>query len=117
ACGKAVAELCMGAALLPRPGEEPDLDSAHPEPRAQAENIRKMLLAMVQDIRTIVIRLADELLRLRELKGAPAKEQQHAARLVLEIYAPLASRLGIWQLKWELEDLAFRYAEPATYRR
>ncbi|HEX7031025.1 MAG TPA: bifunctional (p)ppGpp synthetase/guanosine-3',5'-bis(diphosphate) 3'-pyrophosphohydrolase [Gammaproteobacteria bacterium] len=117
ACGKAVAELAKGAAALPRPGEEPDLDGAHPEPRAQAENIRKMLLAMVQDIRTIVIRLADELLRLRELKSAPAAEQRRAARLVLEIYAPLANRLGIWQLKWELEDLAFRYAEPETYKR
>ncbi|HEX6929065.1 MAG TPA: bifunctional (p)ppGpp synthetase/guanosine-3',5'-bis(diphosphate) 3'-pyrophosphohydrolase [Gammaproteobacteria bacterium] len=117
ACGNAVAALCAGAADLPRPGEEPDLDSAHPEPRAQAENIRKMLLAMVQDIRTIVIRLADELLRLRELKSAPVESQRRAARLVLEIYAPLASRLGIWQLKWELEDLAFRYAEPATYQR
>ncbi|HEX7047017.1 MAG TPA: bifunctional (p)ppGpp synthetase/guanosine-3',5'-bis(diphosphate) 3'-pyrophosphohydrolase [Gammaproteobacteria bacterium] len=117
ACGKAVAELTAGAASLPRPGEEPDLDGAHPEPHTQAENIRKMLLAMVQDIRTIVIRLADELLRLRELKSAPAAEQRHAARLVLEIYAPLANRLGIWQLKWELEDLAFRYAEPETYKR
>src|SRR5690606_14993939 len=117
ACGSAVAELCAGAASLPRPGDEPDLDGAHPDPRAQAENIRKMLIAMVQDIRTIVIRLADELLRLRELRDAPVETQRRAARLVLEIHAPLANRLGIWQLKWELEDLAFRYAEPETYRR
>ncbi|HEX6929332.1 MAG TPA: bifunctional (p)ppGpp synthetase/guanosine-3',5'-bis(diphosphate) 3'-pyrophosphohydrolase [Gammaproteobacteria bacterium] len=117
ACGSDVAALVIGAATLPRPGKEPDLDSAHPDPRSQAENIRKMLLAMVQDIRTIVIRLADELLRLRELKAATPDEQRAAARLVLEIYAPLANRLGIWQLKWELEDLAFRYAEPDTYQR
>lgn len=117
ACGNEVAGLAAGAAALPRPGEEPDLDGDHPEPRSQAENIRKMLLAMVQDIRTIVIRLADELLRLRELKTASKSEQRHAARRVLEIYAPLANRLGIWQLKWELEDLAFRYAEPDTYKR
>lgn len=116
-CGKAVAALVSGVAMLPRPGEEPDLDGAHPDPHAQAENIRKMLLAMVQDIRTIVIRLADELQRLRDLKSAPASEQRAAARVVLEIYAPLANRLGIWQLKWELEDLAFRYAEPETYKR
>lgn len=116
ACGREVALLTAGAATLPRPGEGPDLDGAHPDPDAQAENIRKMLLAMVQDIRTIVIRLADELLRLRDLKTAPADEQRLAARLVLEIYAPLANRLGIWQLKWELEDLAFRYAEPETYK-
>lgn len=115
-CGKPVVALVNGVALLPRPGEEPDLDDVHPDPLAKAENIRKMLLAMVQDIRTIVIRLADELQRLRELKTAPASEQQKAARLVLEIHAPLANRLGIWQLKWELEDLAFRYAEPATYK-
>lgn len=115
-CGKAVAALVNGVAMLPRPGEEPDLDSAHPDPHAQAENIRKMLLAMVQDIRTIVIRLADELQRLRDLKSAPAEQQRKAARLVLEIHAPLANRLGIWQLKWELEDLAFRYAEPEIYK-
>ncbi len=116
ACGETVVDLVVGANALPRPGEEPDLDGVHPDPGVQAENIRKMLLALVEDIRTIVMRLADELLRLRELKTASVDEQQRAARRVLEIYAPLANRLGIWQLKWELEDLAFRYAHPETYR-
>lgn len=116
ACGNSVSVLVAGVASLPRPGDEPDLDGAHPDPRAQSENIRKMLLAMVQDIRIIVIRLADELQRLRDLKTADTAEQRAAARRVLEIHAPLANRLGIWQLKWELEDLAFRYAEPETYR-
>ncbi len=115
-CGEAIAKLAEGAAMLPRPGEEPDLDAAHPAPGVQAENIRKMLIAMVQDIRTIIIRLADVLLLLRGLKAASVEEQRRAARVVLEIYAPLANRLGIWQLKWELEDLAFRYAQPDTYR-
>lgn len=86
-------------------------------PASQAEQLRKMLLAMVGDARVVLIRLADQLAALRALKKAPAATQQAAARIVQELYAPLANRLGIWQLKWELEDLAFRYREPDTYQR
>ncbi len=68
-------------------------------------------------MRLVLIRLAAQLVRMRNLKGATLVEQQRAAMETREIYAPLASRLGIWQLKWELEDLAFRYSEPEEYKR
>ncbi len=84
---------------------------------AQAETLRKMLLAVVTDPRLIVLRLADHLLALREAKYAPADQQRRVALEARELYAPLANRLGVWQLKWELEDLAFRYLEPENYRR
>jgi len=83
----------------------------------QADALRRMLLAVVTDPRLVLVRLAEQLRRMRR-----ARELDEAARLRLswetrEVYAPLANRLGIWQLKWELEDLAFRYLEPAEYRR
>jgi GTP pyrophosphokinase len=84
--------------------------------REQVEALRKMLLAFAQDIRVVLIRLASRLQTLRfhvATKTAPAPE---IALETLEIYAPLANRLGIWQLKWELEDLAFRFEQPATYK-
>lgn len=112
-----IQQLVTGATSLPRPGEIMPLDGAHPDESAQVENIRKMLLAMVEDIRTIIIRLGQELLYLRQIKDAPDEVRREAARTTFAIYAPLANRLGIWQLKWELEDLAFRYAEPETYKR
>ena len=83
----------------------------------QAEGLRKLLLALASDVRLVLIRLALQLVRMRGLKDAPEPEQRRAAQETQEIYAPLASRLGIWQLKWELEDLAFRYTEPQEYRR
>ena len=83
----------------------------------QAEGLRKLLLSLASDVRLVLIRLALQLVRLRSLKGASEPEQRRAALETREIYAPLANRLGIWQLKWELEDLAFRYSEPAEYRR
>jgi GTP pyrophosphokinase len=86
-------------------------------PGAQAEALRKMLLAVVTDARLILIRLADQLHRLRSCKDAPEAERQRIALETREIYAPLANRLGIWQLKWELEDLSFRYLEPEVYKR
>jgi GTP pyrophosphokinase len=84
---------------------------------AQAENLRKLLLAVIRDARVLVIRLADRLQALRELKQDEVGRQRLLARAAREIYAPLANRLGIWQLKWELEDLAFRYLEPENYRK
>jgi GTP pyrophosphokinase len=83
----------------------------------QAEGLRKLLLSLASDVRLVLIRLALQLVRLRGLRGATVAEQQWAALETREIYAPLASRLGIWQLKWELEDLAFRYSEPEEYKR
>jgi len=89
-------------------------DESSPE---QVERLRRMLLSMVDDIRAVLIKLAFRVQRLRQLKLAPESEQQEIAQESLDIFAPIANRLGIGQLKWELEDLAFRYLEPDTYRR
>lgn len=81
----------------------------------QSEALRKMLLAIVSDVRLVLVRIAEQLYRLRQAKKAPRRLQQSLAIETREIYAALASRLGIWQLKWELEDLSFRYLDPDTY--
>jgi GTP pyrophosphokinase len=83
----------------------------------QAEGLRKLLLALASDVRLVLIRLALQVVHLRSLKNASEVDLRRAALETREIYAPLASRLGIWQLKWELEDLAFRYSEPDEYKR
>ena len=84
---------------------------------AQAENLRKMLLAMVEDIRVVLIKLAERTHALRYLTGRGDAEWRTAAREVVDVYAPLANRLGLWQLKWELEDLSMRALEPDEYKR
>ena len=89
---------------------------SHLKPQ-QAEGLRKLLLALAADVRLVLLRLALQLVRLRHLKEAPVEEQRRAALETREIYAPLANRLGIWQLKWELEDLAFRYCKNDEYKR
>jgi GTP pyrophosphokinase len=87
------------------------------ERAAQLEALRKMLLAMVQDARVVLIKLADQTQALRYLAGrGEADARARAARDTLDLFAPLANRLGVWQLKWELEDLALRCSEPETYK-
>ncbi|MFO1283238.1 MAG: bifunctional (p)ppGpp synthetase/guanosine-3',5'-bis(diphosphate) 3'-pyrophosphohydrolase [Burkholderiales bacterium] len=86
------------------------------ERAAQSENLRKMLLAMVEDIRVVVLKLAERLASLRWLMSGDATLRRETANEVLELYAPLANRLGVWQLKWELEDLSLRATEPDTYK-
>lgn len=81
----------------------------------QSEALRKMLLAVVSDVRLVLARIAEQLYRLRQAKDAGTEQQRSLAIETREIYAALANRLGVWQLKWELEDLAFRYLEPETY--
>jgi len=80
------------------------------------EGLRRLLLAIVQDLRVVPILLARQLAKMRAAGRLPEAERRALAQLTRDIHAPLANRLGIWQLKWELEDLAFRYLEPDTYR-
>ncbi|MBP8081208.1 MAG: bifunctional (p)ppGpp synthetase/guanosine-3',5'-bis(diphosphate) 3'-pyrophosphohydrolase, partial [Arenimonas sp.] len=130
----AILHLCpalreKAAPLLPKaPGLRPLLDGlqaaeqvwslhAQREGRGSAEGLRRLLLALIRDLRVVLILLSEQLVRLRAVANAPAAEQKALAELTVDIHAPLANRLGIWQLKWELEDLAFRYLQPETYQR
>jgi GTP pyrophosphokinase len=82
----------------------------------QAEALRKMLLAVIGDVRLVVVRLAGQLQKMRAAKSLDPHVQRQLATETREVYAPLANRLGVWQLKWELEDLSFRYLQPADYK-
>ncbi|MBI2852553.1 MAG: bifunctional (p)ppGpp synthetase/guanosine-3',5'-bis(diphosphate) 3'-pyrophosphohydrolase [Chloroflexi bacterium] len=81
----------------------------------QAENLRKMLLAMAEDLRVVFIKLADRLHNMRTLDALSPEKRRTTAQETMEVYAPLAHRLGIWELKWQLEDLSFRYLDPRRY--
>ena len=86
-------------------------------PSEQNEILRKMVLGMAEDVRVVLIRLASRTQTLRFFSKNPSEEKASYARETLDIYAPLANRLGVWQLKWELEDLSFRFLEPELYKR
>lgn len=90
--------------------------SSEAERAAQSEALRKMLLSMVEDIRVVLIKLAERLQALRFLMSGDENLRRENAREVRDLFAPLANRLGVWQIKWELEDLALRTLEPATYK-
>ena len=83
---------------------------------AKAESLRKMMLAMVDDVRVVLIKLCDRLHNMRTLGVVNPEKQKRVATETLEIFSPLANRLGVWQIKWELEDLSFRYIEPEIYK-
>lgn len=84
--------------------------------QVQIESLRKMLLAMVEDIRVVLIKLAERTQLMRSLSRADEETRREIARETRDIYAPLANRLGVWQVKWELEDLSFRFLEPEVYK-
>jgi GTP pyrophosphokinase len=116
--GDRVAVLVEGVTKLgriPWTSTTTDLEHAQREKVRQAESLRKMFLAMVDDVRVVLIKLADRLHNMRTLEHVPPAKQQRSAQETMEIYAPLANRLGIFQIKSELEDLAFRYLEPQAY--
>src|SRR5271168_4202779 len=106
--GPDVAHLVAGVTKISR------LNMMAPEAR-QAENVRKMLLAMVTDVRVVLVKLADRLHNMRTLEFLDPKKQQKIARETLDIYAPIALRLGMGVVRGELEDLAFRYLEPEAF--
>src|SRR5262249_11349919 len=108
--GSSVAQLVDGVTKI---GHLPFTSVEH----EQAENFRKMLLSMIRDVRIILVKLADRLHNMRTLEWHQEDKRRAIAKETLEIYAPLAHRLGIGVLKWELEDLAFKYLEPEAYRR
>jgi len=112
--GPDVAKLVDGATKLERIA----LHSSEPavaDASEQAENLRKMFLAMAEDWRVVIIKLADRLHNMRTLEYLDPEKRRRVAQETMEIYAPLASRLGIWQIKWELENLAFKHLEPERY--
>lgn len=111
--GSVVAKLVQGAIRMDALRTLPGLTGENHE---QLENVRKMLLAMVEDMRVVLIKLVERTAIMRALDVFEEKKRQQFAKETMDVYAPLANRLGIGQLKWELEDLSFRYLEPAEYK-
>src|SRR5579862_380710 len=114
--GTGATEIALALQRLGTLGLPRDWSPAQGLDSRQAETLRKMLLAVVSDPRVVLARLAEELVALRHARTLAASERERRALEARTIYAPLANRLGVWQLKWELEDLAFRYLEPEEYR-
>ena len=114
--GADVATLVAGVARMESIRAYADPGRGH-DAHLQAENLRKMLLAMVDDIRVVLIKLAERTEALRYLMSGDETARRQAAGEVLDIFAPLANRLGVWQLKWELEDLSLRALEPNEYKK
>lgn len=111
--GEEVAKLVKG---VERMGGLSTLKTLHPKTPQQLDNIRKMLLAMVDDVRVVLIKLTERLCALRKASQLPRQIQLQLATEIMEIYAPLANRLGVGAMKWEMEDLAFRYLESDAYK-
>ena len=119
--GANISSLVEGVSRMERIQEFSETESLHERKKGdynqQIESLRKMLLAMVEDIRVVLIKLAERTQTMRSLAGASADMQKLIARETQGIFAPLANRLGVWQLKWELEDLSLRYLEPDLYKK
>jgi GTP pyrophosphokinase len=114
--GPKIAELVDGVTKMGQIQEYRGQTEKSKKEQAQAESLRKMFLAMVDDVRVVLIKLADRTHNMRTLRVLREDKRKRIAQETLDIFAPLANRLGIWQIKWELEDLAFRYLEPDTYK-
>ena len=117
--GPDVARLVDGVTKLTRVDYRPPGPGEHPTPNSEnlyAESLRKMLVAMAEDIRVVLIKLADRLHNMQTLDALPADKRRRIAQETLDVYSPLAHRLGIWELKWQLDDLAFRHLNETTYR-
>jgi len=119
--GETVARLVVGVTKLTKLpieqlGLKSDSNRAARVVNREMEYFRKMLLTMDDDVRVVLVKLADRLHNMRTLGYMPAHKQQRIAQETMDIFAPLANRLGIWQIKWELEDLSFRYLNPDAYR-
>ena len=114
--GNEIAKLVDGVTKLGQIDQLSGMSERNIQEDAKAESLRKMFLAMVEDVRVVMIKLADRLHNMRTLGSLPDYKRKRIARETLEIFAPLANRLGIWQIKWELEDLALRHLEPETYK-
>ena len=114
--GLDVATLVGGVTRMDSIRAHADTGGGHDAPH-QAENLRKMLLAMVDDIRVVLIKLAERTQALRYLTSVEGATRHEVAKDVIEIFAPLANRLGVWQLKWQLEDLSLRAIEPVEYQK
>ena len=119
--GSEVAKLVDGVTKLTKTELAAEERDGHPlaaseDDHARAETLRKMLMAMAEDIRVVLIKLADRLHNMRTLRALPPERRALIAQETLDIYAPLAHRLGIWEIKWKLEDLAFQHINPGAYR-
>jgi GTP pyrophosphokinase len=114
--GPTIAHLVDGVTKMERIGEFQQAGETDSSDPSQAESLRKLLLAMAEDVRVVLIKLADRLHNMRTLQHLDPERQRRIARETQDIYAPLANRLGIWQMKWELEDLSLRYLEPDAYQ-
>lgn len=113
--GANIARMVSGVEKMSAISSMSGLDK-YPQQKHQIDNLRRMLLAMVDDVRVVLIKLADRLCVLRSSAPISSQMRQHLATEAMEIYAPLANRLGIGFIKWEMEDLAFRYLEPEAYK-
>jgi GTP pyrophosphokinase len=114
--GEEATRLARALSQLGHFGLPPDWTPERGLESAQAEALRKMLVAVIGDVRLVVVRLAEQMQRMRSSKAAEAAVKRKLAIETREVYAPLANRLGVWQVKWELEDLAFRYLQPTEYK-
>ena len=115
--GNDVASLVDGVTKMEVIKEFADISDGKSKQMAKAESLRKMMLAMVDDVRVVLIKLCDRLHNMRTLDAVRAEKQRRVATETIEIFSPLANRLGVWQVKWELEDLSFRYMQPETYKK